>query len=130
LERGIGPPGWIERHLAPLAVAALVLFGLGVAGLIGVPGWLRAVFGLGGVMLMVAAVPALVLAYMWSVRGRTRVDHEKMDLNEKHFLPHGGFYFGAPNGGGKVVRAPPKSGEKNLREQVQSRYDEANKRHW
>ena len=65
-----------------------------------------------------------------SERRRSGLDHEKMALNEQHFLPHGGFYFGAPDGGGKVVRAQIKSGEKNLREQVQSRYDEANKRHW
>ncbi len=130
LEREIGPPGWIERYLVRLALAALVLFGLGVAGLIGVPGWVRASFGLGGVTLMVAVFPALVLAYLWSVRGRTAADYEKMALNEKHFLPHGGYYFGAPNGGGKVARAHPKSGEKNLREQVQARYDAATKRRW
>ena len=105
LEREVGPPGWIENNLVHLALAALALFGLGVAGLIGVPGWVRAMFGLGGVTLMVAAFPALVLAYLWSVRGRTGADYEKMELNEKHFLPHGGYYFGAPAGVGKVVRA-------------------------
>ncbi len=130
LEREIGPPGWIERNLAWLAVAAGVLFVLGVGGLIGILGWVRAMFGLGGVTLMVAAFPALVLAYLWSVRGRTRADYEKMELNEKHFLPHGGYYFGASAGVGTVVRTRPKSGEKNLREQVQARYDAATKRRW
>jgi hypothetical protein len=130
LEHEVGSPGWIERNLVVLALAALVLFALGVAGLIGVPGWLRAVFGLGGVTLMVAAFPALMLAYLWSVRGRTGADYDKMKLNEKHFLPHGGYYFGASAGLGKVVRAQPKSGEKNLREQVQARYEAATKRRW
>ncbi len=130
LEREVGPPGWIERHLMRLALAALVLFVLGVGGLIGVFGWVRAGFGLGGVTLMVAAFPALMLAYLWSVRGRTGADYDKMELNEKHFLPHGGYYFGASAGVGTVVRAQPKSGEKNLREQVQARYDAATKRRW
>jgi hypothetical protein len=130
LEREVGPPGWIERNLMNLGLAALVLFALGVAGLIGVPGWLRAAVGLGGVTLMVAAFPALMLAYLWSVRGRARADYDKMELNEKHFLPHGGYYFGASGGLSKVVRAQPKSGEKNLREQVQARYDAATKRRW
>ncbi len=135
LEREIGPPGWIERNLMRLVLAALALFVLGVGGLIGVLGWVRAVFGLGGVTLMVAAFPALMLAYLWSVRGRTGADHEKMALNEKYFLPHGGLYFGAApgdseSGSGKVVRVDWKPGEKNLREQVQARYDAATKRHW
>ena len=130
LERAVGPPGWIERNLMRLALAALVLFALGVGGLIGVLGWVRAMFGLGGVTLMVAGFPALMLAYLWSVRGRTRADHEKMALNEKHFLPHAGLYFGATNGGGKVVRVDWKPGEMNLREQVQARYDAATKRRW
>jgi hypothetical protein len=130
LEREVGPPGWIERNLMRLALAALALFVLGVGGLIGVLGWVRAVFGLGGVTLMVAVFPALMLTYLWSVRERSGADYEKMELNEKHFLPHGGYYFGASAGLGKVVRAQPKSGEKNLREQVQARYDAATKRHW
>ena len=130
LEREIGPPGWIERNLAPLALAALVLFAIGAGGLFGIFGWGRAIFGLAGVTLMVAAFPALMLAYLLSVRGRSRADHEKMELNEKHFLPHGGFYLGAPAGSGKVVRVQRKSGEKNLREQTQERYDAATKRRW
>ncbi len=130
LEREVGPPGWIERNLIPLTLAALVLFVLGVGGLIGVFGWVRAVFGLGGVTLMVAGFPALMLAYLWSVLGRTRADHEKMALNELHFLPHGGLYFGATDGSGKVVRIDWKPAEKTLREQVRARYDAATKRRW
>jgi hypothetical protein len=130
LERAIELPGWIERNLVRLALAALVLFVIGAGGLFGIFGWGRALFGLGGVTLMVAAFPALMLAYLLSVRGRTRADHEKMTLNVSHFLPHGGLYFGAVDGVGMVVRAQPKSGEKNLREQVQARYDAATKRRW
>jgi hypothetical protein len=135
LEREIGPPGWIERNLVRLALGSGVLFVLGVGGLIGVPGWVRAMFGLGGVTLMVAAFPALMMAYLWSVRGRTAADHEKMTLNERHFLPHGGMYFGAApadsgSGGGKIVQVDWKPGEKTLRDQVQARYDAATKRRW
>ncbi len=130
LERAIGPPGWIERNVVRLTVAALVLFALGVGGLIGVLGWVRAIFGLGGVTLMVAGFPALVLAYLWSVRGRTRADHEKMALNEKHFLPHDGFYFGARSGQGKVVRVDLQPVDMNLREQVEARHAAAMKRRW
>ncbi len=130
LERAIGPPGWIERNMAPLAVAALVLFAIGAGGLFGIFGWGRAIFGLAGVTLMVAAFPALMLAYLLLVSGRSRADYEKMELNEKHFLPHGGYYFGAPDGGGTVVRAERQSGEMNLREQVQARHDAAMKRRW
>ena len=130
LERKIGPPGWIERNVVRLALAALALFLLGVGGLIGVLGWVRAIFGLGGVTLMVAAFPALVVAYLWSVRGRTRADHEKMALNEKHFLPHDGFYFGARSGQGKVVRVDLQPVDMNLREQVEARHHAAMKRRW
>jgi hypothetical protein len=131
LEREVGPPGWIERNLVVLVVAALVLFAVGAGGLFGVFGWGRAVFGLGGVALMVGAFPALMLAYMLSVRGRTGVDHEKMALNEEHFLPHGGLYFGAAGGGGKVVRVdPPKMREMNLRERTLAQHKAATKRQW
>ena len=135
LEREIGPPGWIERNLGRLTLVTLVLFVIGAGGLFGVFGWGRAVFGLGGVTLMVSGFPALMLGYLLSVRGRTRADHEKMELNERYFLPHGGIYFGAAPGdsgpgGGKVVRVDWKPGEKNLREQVQARYDAAKKWRW
>ena len=130
LEREIGPPGWIERNLIWLVPAALVLFAIGAGGLFGIFGWGRAIFGLAGVTLMVAAFPALMLAYLLSVSGRSRADYEKMELNEKYFLPHGGYYFGASAGLRMVVRVRPKSGEKNLREQVQARYDAATRRRW
>jgi hypothetical protein len=131
LEREVGPPGWVERNIVVLFVGALVLFVLGLGGLIGVFGWGRAVFGLGGVTLMVAAFPALMLAYLLSVRGRTGIDHEKMALNEKNFMPHGGLYFGAAGGGGKVVRVePPKKIEMNLRERTLAQHKAATKRHW
>jgi hypothetical protein len=135
VEREIAPPTVIEQQLPWLAVAALVLFVLGVGGLFGMLGWVRAVFGLTMSVLMVSAFPVLMLVYLWSVRGRTAADHEKMALNEKHFLPHGGLYFGAADGESgsgsrQVVRVDWKPGEKNLREQVQARYDAATKLRW
>ena len=131
LEREVGPPGWIERNLVVLAVGALVLFASGAGGLFGVFGWVRAVFGLGGIALMAAAFSALMMAYMLSVRGRTGVDHEKMALNEEHFLPHGGLYFGTINGDGEVLLVePPKSVEMNLRERTLAQHAAATKRQW
>ena len=131
LERAIGPPGWIERNLIPLAALALVLFVIGAGGLFGVFGWGRAVFGLAGVALMVGAFPALMLAYLLSVRRRTGADHEKMALNEKHFLPHGGLYFGAAGGDGKVVPVdPPEKPEMTLRERTLAQHKAATKRQW
>lgn len=131
LERQIGPPGWIERNLMWLAAAALVLFGLGVGGLVGVFASGRETIGLGGVTLMVSAFPALMLAYLLSVRRQTRLDHEKMALNERFFLPHGGLYFGDAAGAGKVVRVDlPKGTEPNLRERIEAQYHAAAKRKW
>lgn len=131
LERQIGPPGWIERNLIGLAVVALVLFVLGVAGLIGVFAWGGAIFGLGGVTLMISAFPALMLAYLLSVRGQTRLDHEKMELNKRHFLPHCGLYLGSSSGSGTVVRVErPQQREANLRDRAEARYDAATKRKW
>jgi hypothetical protein len=124
LEREIGPPGWIERNLIVLALVSAVLFVAGAGGLLGIFAWGRAIFGLGGITLMVSAFPGLILAYLLSVRGRTGADAEKMDLNTAHFMPHGGAYFG----GGRVVRVDWKPREMNLRDQVQARYDAATKR--
>ncbi len=131
LEKSIGPPGWIERNLIPLAVIALALFVLGVAGLLGSFDWGRAAFGLGGVTLMVSVFPILVVAYLWSVRGRTEVDQEKMDLNDRHFLPHGGLYFGASDGDGKVLQVyRPEPDEPDLRQRTHRLYQTATKRRW
>ncbi len=124
LEREIGPPGWIERNLIVLALVSAVLFVAGAGGLLGIFAWGRAIFGLGGITLMVSAFPGLILVYLLSVRGRTRVDDEKMELNKAHFMPHGGAYFG----GGRVVQVDWKPREMNLRDQVQARYDAATKR--
>ncbi|NIM29540.1 MAG: hypothetical protein GTO59_16320, partial [Gammaproteobacteria bacterium] len=88
-ERQVGPPSWLERNLISLAAIALALFLAGTGALIGLLPWLRSVIGLGGVTLLIALFPALMLAYLISVKGRTVIDHEKMALNDKHFLPHG-----------------------------------------
>jgi hypothetical protein len=54
-----------------------------------------------------------------------------MALNEKNFMPHGGLYFGAAHGGGKVVRVelPKKAGMK-LRERTLAQHKAATKRQW
>jgi len=132
LERQIGPPVWIERNLIWLAVASLILFGLGLTGLIGVFAWGRATLGLGGVTLMVSAFPALMLAYLLSVRGQTRRDHAKMALNESHFLPHGGIYFGTRDGNGRVllVERPAGDAEPDLRARVHAQHAAATRRRW
>ncbi len=129
LEREVGPPGWLERHLVPLGLGALVLFTIGVLTLLGHMAGLRSFLGLAAVVPLVAAFPLLVLAYVWSVRGRTRLDRQKMELNERHFLPHGGLYFGARNGEGKVMRVEVRpEAEPNLRERTEALYGEVTKR--
>lgn len=132
LEREIGPPGRIERNVIALGIAALVLFLIGVAALVGLLTGANGVIGLGGVVLLLAAFPLLVFAYLWSVRGQTRLDAAKMALNERHFRPHGGVYFGARSGGtGKVLLvAAPEPGEPNLRERTEALYGQATKRRW
>ena len=131
LEREAGPPGWIERNLTWLVAVSLVLFAMGAGALFGIFDWGRAVFGLGGITVMVAVFPAVMLTYLLSVRGRTGADQEKIALNEAHFLPHGGVYFGADSGGGKVTRVtPPKQSEMNLRERTMAQHKAATKRIW
>ena len=131
LERRIGPPGWLERHRAGLGLGALALFTAGLALFIA-----RAV-GVGGMpgpallVPMLAAFPALALGYLWSVRGRSRLDREKMVLNETHFLPHGGVYFGARDGGARVLRVEPPAAEApNLRERAERLHAEVTHRRW
>lgn len=135
LERAIGPPGWLERHLVRLAVAALALFLAGVALLLARAYGLQFLPGAALVPLL-GAFPALVLGYLWSVRGRSRLDHEKMALNDAHFLPHGGVYFGAQGGdfGGAArvmrVERPRAKAAPNLRERTHALHAEATKRRW
>ena len=129
LERQVGPPGWLERNLVWLGLGSLALFALGVLTLFGLMAGLRGALGLAAVVALVAAFPALVLAYVWSVRGRTRLDREKMALNERHFLRHGGLYYGGRGGERRVLRIePPRADEPNLREKVDALYGEATKR--
>lgn len=130
LERGVRPPNRIERNLAPLAIAALILFVLGVAAFAGLATGLRGVIGFGGVVLLIAAFPALVFAYSWSVRWRTAADRAKMALNAEHFLPHGGLYFGAPQGDGRVVRVEVDPEGPDLRQQTEALYRQSTARRW
>jgi hypothetical protein len=131
LEREAGPPGWIERNLIWLVAVSLVLFVIGAGALFGVFAWGRVVLGLGGITIMVGAFPAVMLTYLLSVRGRTGADHEKMALNEAHFLPHGGLYFGGNGGTGKVTRvSPPKKTEINLRDRTMALHKDATRQNW
>ncbi len=130
LERSVAPPNWIERNLATLVIAGLALFALGIASFAALIAGSGGLFGLGGVVLMVAAFPALVLCYAWSVRGRTALDREKMALNARHFLPHGAIYFGAHGGQGKVVRLPAAVDAPNLRQRTEALYRRATPRRW
>lgn len=131
LERQIGPPGWLEQHLMGLGLGALVLFTLGVLLLAGRAVGLVGAIGSGAVVPMLAAFPALVLAYVWSVRGRTRLDREKMDLNERHFMPHGGIYFGARGGTRTVMRVErSEKPEPTLRDRAHALHAEATRRRW
>ena len=104
LEREVGPPGWIERNLIPLAGFTFAMLVVGVVALVSNAGGLRDTLGPGGLTLLLAAFPALIFAYLLAVRERTRLDKEKMALNETHFLPRGGIYFGSRGGTGEVVR--------------------------
>lgn len=137
LERRIGPPGWLERNLISLALIALAFFVVGVGALIGAFSWLRSVMGMGGITLFVACFPGLIFAYLYSVRGRTAVDRQKMALNERHFLPLGGLYFSGlahdtdRPGQAFVLRvAPPEQDEPTLRDKVEAQYASAKRWHW
>jgi hypothetical protein len=130
LERSVPPPNWIERNLSTLVIATLALFALGIASFAGLVAGLGGLFGLGGVVLMVAAFPGLVLIYAWSVRFRTAADREKMTLNQRYFLPHGGIYFGSPQGNGTVVRVATGGEGPNLRQRTEALYRQATPRRW
>ena len=131
LEREIGEPGWLERNLVGFGLGALVLFSVGVVLLILRATGAVAFAGLGLVVPLLAVFPLLVLAYMWTVRGRTRLDREKMELNERHFLPHGGAYFGARDGTRRVMRVEPRrEDEPTLRERAERLHAEATRRRW
>lgn len=133
LEREIGPPGWLERHLVGLGLGALALFAAGVLLLLGRATGLGGLPGAAVLVPTLGAFPALVLAYVWSVRGRTRRDREKMALNERHFLPRGGLYFGARAGAGgaaRVLRVERPRSEPTLREKTERLHAEATRRRW
>ena len=131
LERDIGPPGWIERHLVGLGLAALALFAAGLALFFARAGGIGWAPGAAVLVPLLAAFPLLALAYLWSVRARSRLDRQKMALNEAHFLPHGGVYFGSRAGRGQVMRVePPSEDEPTLRERAERLHAEATRRRW
>ncbi len=88
----------IERRLEPLFYVAVLAFVVGFARFaggkevfFGLLGWLDGL----AIALLLAAIPALGFYYALRVRWRTRADKRSFELNQLHFMPHGGIYFPA-----------------------------------
>lgn len=102
----------VERRFLPWAAAAALLFALGLWLLFHPQiriGWWIAV--------MLAALPAVSIAYAVRVAPRTRADNRAEALNRQHFLPHGGLYFPPGERSAAVVRVdwtPPEPSEPDL----------------
>ena len=117
LERRAQPVRGIERRLAPVLLASTVAFVLGLilffAGknaLFGLFSWIDNL----GVTLLLGALPMLGFYYAFRVRWRTRADTRSFELNQTHFIPHGGIYFAAtdPAETPSVVLIDPNQGWK------------------
>jgi hypothetical protein len=90
----------IERRCLPWAAGSALLFGIGLWLLLDPrvqPGWPT-------LAVLLAALPAIALAYSSAVAPRTRADRAAERLNRAHFLPHGGLYFPAGARAAAVVR--------------------------
>lgn len=113
LERAAQEFEGIERRYAPWALGAALLFV--VAAVIVLTDAVdfrqaRSIFGFVGLAAMAAALPAVAISYALHVRRRTRADRDKLELNRKHFLPHGGLYFPpAGRGAGAVYLTEPQA---------------------
>ncbi len=100
LESRAFPLRGIEQRLAPFFYVAciafilgLLIFILGDEFLFGLLSWVDNL----GVTFLLSGLPMLGFYYAFSVRGRTQADARAFELNQKHFMPHGGIYF--PAGG-------------------------------
>ena len=118
LERRAQPVRGIERRLAPVFFASAISF---VVGLILFFAGKNALFGLvqldrqpRRVTLLLGALPLLGFYYAFRVRWRTRADTRSFELNQTHFIPHGGIYFAAtdPSENASVVLIDPNQGWK------------------
>jgi hypothetical protein len=107
----------IERQLEPYFYVALLGFVMGFARLIGgenvLFGLLYWIDGLAIAFLM-AGLPILGFYYAFRVRWRTVADARSFDLNQQHFMPHGGIYFPAGEEGepAAVILVDPDQGWK------------------
>ncbi len=93
------------KYTAPFLVS-VILFVAAIVLLFDVGGLfadMRNILGGLGLTAMAAALPISAVVYVFHVRGRTRADREKMDLNRAHFIPHGGIYFSRGDSGDGTV---------------------------
>ncbi|MGI9409491.1 MAG: hypothetical protein ACR2OV_05430 [Hyphomicrobiaceae bacterium] len=100
LERRAQPVRGIERRLAPVLFASAIAFVLGLTlffagknALFGSFSWIDNL----GITLLLGGLPILGFYYAFRVRWRTRADTRSFELNQTHFIPHGGIYFAATN---------------------------------
>ena len=117
LERRAQPVRGIEQRLAPVFIASavafvvgLILFFAGKNALFGVFSWIDNL----GITFLLGALPVLGFYYAFRVRWRTRADTRSFELNQSHFIPHGGIYFAAadPSDTPSVVLIDPDQGWK------------------
>ena len=102
LERQAYPVRGIEQQLMPLFGITGVAFVLGlIVFILGALGTLSSLSGFYRLAtpLLLGALPTLAVYYAFRVRKRSRADARSFDLNQKHFIPHGGIYFPPPGPG-------------------------------
>ena len=94
----------IERQLEPVFYCAILAFVVGACRFVGgedfmfgLLGWIDGL----GISFLLGALPALGFYYAFRVRWRTRADARSFELNQSHFMPHGGIYFPASEPGEK-----------------------------
>ncbi len=107
----------IERQLEPVFYLAVLAFIVGACRFVGgedfmfgLLGWIDGL----GISLLLGALPALGFYYAFKVRWRTRADAKSFELNQSHFMPHGGIYFPAtePEDNASVVLIDQSAGYK------------------
>ncbi len=109
LERSIDDIRDLEERFRPLVIGAAIAFAIGATIILFPHEWTFAVYrtiGPFGVVALLSGLPLLAAAYTVRVRKRSIVDLNKIALNRKHFVPHGGYYFPSetPDEMGHVIR--------------------------
>lgn len=112
LDRSVRHLDGIELRYLPWAFAAILLF-IASGFLLLSDGEIfrtvRSIVGPIGMIGMAGALPVLGIVYSLKVRGRTRADTQKFELNRTAFVPHGGIYFPPKDGKeGTVYLVDPK----------------------